>query len=92
MSACLNEVVELKIARFTKGLSPNIANKVDLQSYLSFDDVCELAIKVAKQLKGRKSYHTSLTRGPFTHNDIEILSQVKTLDKEKGIATSHQRG
>ena len=38
----------LTIAKFIKGLSPNIATKLDLQSYLSFDNVYNLAIKVEK--------------------------------------------
>jgi len=42
------EEPELKITRFIKGLFPSIANKVDLQPYLSFDDVYYLAIKVEK--------------------------------------------
>ena len=48
MRVGLDEEPELKIARFIKGLSPSIANKVDLRPYLSFDDVCHLAIKVEK--------------------------------------------
>ena len=52
MTTGLDEEPELKITRFIKGLLPSIANKVDLQPYLSFDDVCHLAIKVEKQLEG----------------------------------------
>ena len=48
----LDKELKLKIARLIKGLSPSIANKVDLQPYLSFDDVWHLAIKVQKQLQG----------------------------------------
>jgi len=48
----LNEESGLTSARFIKGLSPFIANEVDLQPYLSFDDVYNLAIEVVKQLKG----------------------------------------
>ena len=44
----LNEDNELTIARFIKGLSPNIANKVELQPYQSFNDVCHLTIKIEK--------------------------------------------
>ena len=47
----MNKDDELTIARFIEGLSPNTANKVELQPYLAFDDVCNLAIKIAKQLK-----------------------------------------
>jgi len=74
--------------RFINGLSLNIANKVDLQPYLSFDDVCYIAIKVEKQLKGRKSFHISRTKGPFIHNDIKTLPpQIKALNKGKGVTT-----
>jgi len=49
--------------------------------------VCHLAIKVEKQLKGRKSIHPSLTRSPLTHNDLEALPpQVKAIDEDKRIA------
>jgi len=48
MRVGLNEDNELTIATFIKGLSPSIANKVELQSYLSFNDVCHLAIKIEK--------------------------------------------
>jgi len=45
-------------------LSPSITNKVDLQPYLSFDCVCHLAIKVEKQLKGRKLFQTASSIRP----------------------------
>jgi len=40
MWVVLNEEPELKIARFIKGLSHSVTDKVDLHPYLSFDDVC----------------------------------------------------
>jgi len=83
MRVCLNERPALKIARFMKGLSSSIANKMDLQPYLSFDDVCHLAIKIEKQQRGRKSLHTILTRSPSIHIEIET----PPLDKGKGIAS-----
>jgi len=48
MSIGLDKEPKLKIIRFIKGLCPSIANKVNLQPYLPFDDVCRLAIKVEK--------------------------------------------
>jgi len=48
MKVGLDEEPELKIVRFVKGLSPSIANKVDLCPYLSFDDVCHFSIKDEK--------------------------------------------
>ena len=50
--------------------------------------MCNLAIKVKKRLKGRKSFHESLTKSPSTYIEIEISPlQVKALDKGKRIAT-----
>ena len=73
-------------------MSPNIANKVDVQPYLSFEYVLHLAVKVEKRLKGRKSFHTSLAEGPFTYNDIEIPPpQAKALDKGKGITSEPRK-
>ena len=70
-----------------KGLSPNIASKVELQPQLSFDDVCHLVIKIEKKLKDRKSFHTSLTKSSSTHVKSESPPpQVKALNKGKGIA------
>jgi len=56
MRVGLNEDNELTIVGFIKGLSPNIAHEVELQPYLSFNDVCHLTIKIEKQLKGRKPF------------------------------------
>jgi len=67
----LDEEPELKIARFIKGLSPSNDSKVELQPNLSFDDVCHLAIKVKKQLKGRKSFHNPLTKSFSNHVEVE---------------------
>ena len=55
----LNKDDKLAIARFINRLSPSIANKVTLQLYLTFDDVCNLAIKVERQVKGRKVFQIS---------------------------------
>ena len=60
MRVRFNTDLGLKIARF-KGVSPNITNKVDLQPYLSFDDVCNLTTAIEKQLKGRKPFLTLCT-------------------------------
>jgi len=54
----LNEDNELTITRFIMGLSPGIANKVELRPYLSCNDVCLLPIKIKKQLKSRKPFRT----------------------------------
>jgi len=89
----LNKDNKLTIARFIKGLSPSIGNKVELQPYLSFNDVYHLAIKIEKQLKGRRPIHSSLARSPFTQNDPETPRlQVKVDDKGKGIYSEPLKG
>jgi len=48
--------------------------------------VSKLAIEVKNQLKGRRSFHTSLTKDPSTHNGFKIPPlQIKALEKGKGI-------
>jgi len=44
----LEEEPEQTMARFLRGLDPAIAEKVDLQPFWSFEDLCKLAIKVEK--------------------------------------------
>jgi len=86
---------ELTIARCIKGLSPSIANKVELQPYLSFNDVCHLAIKIEKQLKGRRPFPTPSLHRPqstlkdfFFHNKVDPTpTPIKAFDKDKGIAS-----
>ena len=84
----MDEELELKITRFINGYSATIANKVDLQHYLSFDDVRHQAIKVKKQLKGRMFVYSSLNKSPSTHIKIETPPpQVKVLNEGKGITS-----
>ena len=64
MRVGLNEDNELTIARFIKGLSPNITHKVELQPYLSFNDVCHLTIKIKRQIKGSKPFVTPSLHRP----------------------------
>ncbi|XP_021757420.1 uncharacterized protein LOC110722456 [Chenopodium quinoa] len=47
----LEEQKPLKIARFTRGLAKNIANKVDLLPYTTYDDVVKATRKVEAQHK-----------------------------------------
>jgi len=49
----LEEEPEQTMARFIRGLDPNLAEKVDIQPYWCFEDVCKLAIKVEKHSKRR---------------------------------------
>jgi len=47
----LNEEAKLAITKFIKGFSLSVVNKMDLQTFLSLNDACNLAIKIKKQLK-----------------------------------------
>jgi len=90
----LNKDNELIIARLLKGLSPSITHKVELRLYLSFNDICHLAIKIEKQFKGRKSFATPSPHQPQStpenfpsYNKGETApTPIKVLDKGKGIA------
>ena len=42
----IHEPEEQTVARFLNGLNPLIARKVDLQTYVTLDDVFKLALKV----------------------------------------------
>jgi len=72
----LTEDNELTIARFIKALSPSIAHKAELKLYLSFNYVCHLAIKIEKQLKGRKAFAMpSHLIGPKQTKEFSFLQQ-----------------
>ena len=93
MKIWLNKDNELSIARFIKGLSPNIANKTKLRPYLSFHDVFHLTIKTDKQPKVKNPFqphHLVTTKVPpraFRHNTVDTTTTpTKALDKDKGIA------
>ena len=100
MRVGLNEDNELTIARFIKGLSPSIAHKVELQPYLSFNDIFHLAIKIEKQLKGRKPFATPSPHRPqstpksfLSYNKGDTIpTPTKTIDKGKGIASESPKG
>ena len=54
MQGELVELEEQSIARYIGGLKCDIANMLQLQRYLSINDVCKLALKIEKQLKEAK--------------------------------------
>jgi len=84
---------------FIKGLSPSIANKVNLQPFLSFVDLCYPAIKVEKQIKGQKSFQTT----PSIHLKVQPRATLPTTKltlplppsklstRVKGLLVNHQR-
>jgi hypothetical protein len=49
--ANVNEDEEVTMSRFLNGLNTNIANVVELQSYVDLEELVHLAIKVEGQLK-----------------------------------------
>lgn len=61
-----NESDELKMARFLNGLNVEIKEKVELQQYFSFDELCSLATKVEAQGKAAKTRAYS----PIPYNKI----------------------
>ncbi|KAK9740732.1 hypothetical protein RND81_03G056500 [Saponaria officinalis] len=87
----LEEKEELKIARFIKGLIPSIANRVEVQIYNGFDEVCRLAQKFEKHDKAKKAYSKEYSRSsnsyskPATSKSKEVLKE-DGKDKGKGIA------
>jgi len=50
----LQEPEKQTIVRYLEGLDPRYANVVDLQAYITFDEVCVLAHKVEQQKKSRQ--------------------------------------
>ena len=50
------------MVRFLRDLEPSIAEKVVIQPYWSFEDVCKLAIKVEKYSKGKRVFKSSCSK------------------------------
>jgi len=62
------------MARFLRGLDPNIAKKLEIQSYWSFEDVCKLVIKVEKHFKNKISFSGSYSQ-PNTQTKPDVQSK-----------------
>jgi len=69
------------MARFLRGLDPSIAEKVDLQPYWSFEDVCKLATKVEKYSKNKWNYAGSYPK-PNVPPKVYSASKPKVSSKE----------
>ena len=52
----IEEEPEHTVVRFLRGLDQCLAEKVDIQPYRSFEDVCKLAIKVERYSKNKKPF------------------------------------
>jgi len=55
IKANVNEDKEVTMSRFLNGLNRDIANVMGLQSYVEFEELVHLAIKVKGQLKRKGS-------------------------------------
>ncbi|KAK9740438.1 hypothetical protein RND81_03G035100 [Saponaria officinalis] len=75
----LVEKQELRTARFIRSLNPNLAQRVEIQSYSNFDDACRLALKFEKQDKSRKTYNRDYARSSSTSS---ILVATTSSSKE----------
>jgi len=76
---------------FLEAFEPNIAEKVDIQPYWSFEDVCKLAIKVEKYSKGKRVFKSSCSKHtvppkPYVPSKIELApKEAESKDKGKTI-------
>jgi len=87
----LEEETKHTMAKFLRGLNPNIAEKVELQPYWSFKDVCKLAIKVKKHSKNKRSFLGSyslpnIQTKPYVQSKPRVIPrEEKSQDKGKDI-------
>jgi len=79
----IEEEPEQTMARFLRGVEPSIAEKVDIQPYWSFEDVCKLAIKVEKYSKGNRLFGSPYTK-PTAPPKSYIPSKPEMAPKEAG--------
>ncbi|KAK9733218.1 hypothetical protein RND81_04G051900 [Saponaria officinalis] len=79
----LEEKQELRTARFIRGLNPNLAQRVEIQSYSNFDDACRLALKFEKQDKSKRTYNRDYARSSSTSSKpVATTSSSKKTRKE----------
>ncbi|XP_074299011.1 uncharacterized protein LOC141630013 [Silene latifolia] len=79
----LEEKEELRTSQFIRGLSPSLAQRVEIQNYDNFDDVSRLALKFEKQDKGKKSYTHDYEKNSGTYSKpAATTSSTKETRKE----------
>ncbi|CAL9121038.1 unnamed protein product [Musa textilis] len=78
------EVPEQTVTRFLGGMNREIADMVELQPYWSFEDICKLAIKVEKQLKGKRFSSRTSTKVTSYFKDASSSKIESTSTKYKG--------
>lgn len=87
MRCAMDEEEEHTIARFLGGLRTEISEVVQLQQYWTYTDVCKLALRVEKQLKGRErattSKHFSSSRPSTIQNPKLIAPRVADTNSGK---------
>jgi len=71
ITSALEEELEQTMARFLRGLDQAIAEKVDLQPFWSFEDLCKLAVKVEKYSKGKRYLAAHLSK-PLPHSSLSV--------------------
>jgi len=71
------------MTRFIRGLESRIAEKVDLQPYWSFEDVCKLAIEVEKYSKGKRPFGSPFAK-PNAAPKLFGSSKPETTPRETG--------
>ncbi|XP_074300731.1 uncharacterized protein LOC141632040 [Silene latifolia] len=89
----LEEKEELRTSRFIRGLNPTLQQRVEIQNYDGFDDVCRLALKFEKQDKGKKSYSRDFSKGSNSYSKQEATTPSskearKENPKDKGKGTA----
>uniref|UniRef100_A0A803NC47 CCHC-type domain-containing protein n=1 Tax=Chenopodium quinoa TaxID=63459 RepID=A0A803NC47_CHEQI len=78
---------EQKISKFLVGLNMEIGHKVGLQSFFTFDEACELAVKVERQIKTSKlkSFRPNYAPKGETSKGLE---KSENWEKNKGVSDS----
>ncbi|KAL2900289.1 hypothetical protein RDABS01_025371 [Bienertia sinuspersici] len=72
----LEENEEHKIARFLAGLNPDISEKVDVQLYWSFKELCKVALRMERKCKGKRT--TPQKSNPKTYDGVKFFEKSKS--------------
>lgn len=73
---------EQKMAKFLFGMNKPIANLAELQTYNTFDELCQLTSKVERQQNEAKGRSSRLSFTPKTETSFSFV-KAETLDKGK---------
>jgi len=80
------------MARFLNGLSPYVAQKIEIQAYFTLDDVCKLILKLEKLKKEKKIITKPFDEGSLSSrapHKFSITPKPKSspkVDKAKALA------